>query len=242
MSDDFLVERDDDITTLTVNHGDNGNRFTDEMGAEFAQLVNEASKDSRAIVFRGQGDHFCLGRAGMGSREAAAPEAYDLRNSNEVVFDAYAAFRGSKVPVIGVAQGDALGFGCALAALCDITIAADHARFQLPEMGHNIMPTMAMSALVDRVPRKAVMYITYSTKMLSAERALSFGIVSDVVSLADLESEVENLITALKKAPMPAVMAVKEYARSAITMDTPAANDFAKNLHATVNSSSKMRG
>ena len=66
MSDDFIVERDDDITTLTVNHGDNGNRFTDEMGAEFAQLVNEASKDSRAIVFRGQGDHFCLGRAGMG--------------------------------------------------------------------------------------------------------------------------------------------------------------------------------
>ena len=46
---------------------------------------------------------------------------------------------------------------------------------------------------------------------------------------------------ALKKSPMPAVMAVKEYARFAVKMDTQAAVDFAKNLHATVNSSSAMR-
>ncbi len=241
MSDPLLMERDGDITTLTINQADNGNRFTDEMAAQFTEMINAAAKDSRAILFRGAGEHFCLGRAVMG-RDGPRPEAYDLRNANEVVFEAYAAFRGSKVPVIGVVQGDALGFGCALAALCDITIASDNARFQLPEMGHNIMPTMAMSALVDRVPRKAVMYITYSTAMISAERALTFGMVSNVVPLADLENEVASLIAALKKAPMPAVMAVKEFARSALTMDTQAANDFAKNLHATVNSSSSMRG
>ncbi|HAM40980.1 MAG TPA: enoyl-CoA hydratase, partial [Candidatus Omnitrophica bacterium] len=104
-----------------------------------------------------------------------------------MVFNCYGAFRRSPIPIVGVVQGRAVGFGCALAALCDITIASDAAKFQLPEMGHNIMPTMAMSALVDRVPRKALMYLVYSTAVIGAERALSFGLVSEVVPAAELD-------------------------------------------------------
>jgi hypothetical protein len=44
-----------------------------------------------------------------------------------------------------------------------------------------------------------------------------------------------------KKCPLPALMAVKEYTRFAYGMDTQAANDFAKNVHATINSSLSMR-
>ncbi|MBW1913236.1 MAG: enoyl-CoA hydratase/isomerase family protein, partial [Deltaproteobacteria bacterium] len=155
-------------------------------------------------------------------------------------FDLYGAFRNSPVPVIGVVQGKAIGFGCALAALCDITIASDQARFQLPEMAHNIMPTMAMSALADRVPIKALMYLVYSTDEIDAQTALTFGLVSKVVQADNLGAAVDCLVAALKKSPMPAVKAVKEYAGSALTMDTTAANNFAKNLHATINSSAKM--
>ena len=146
------------------------------------------------------------------------------------------------VALVVLVAGGALGFGCALAALCDITIATDTAKFQLPEMGHNIMPTMAMSSLVDRVPRKALMYLTYSTAILSAERALTFGVVSDVVPENDLETTVEALSAALLRAPRPANRAVKEYARAALGMEISGAVDFARNLHATVNTSSAMRG
>ncbi|MFQ5539864.1 MAG: hypothetical protein ACE5FB_05640, partial [Candidatus Binatia bacterium] len=66
-------------------------------------------------------------------------------------------------------------------------------------------------------------------------------LVNNVVPANQLDPAVRDLVTALKKSPMPAVMAVKEYARSALTMDTQAANDFAKNLHSTINSSSAMR-
>ena len=164
-----------------------------------------------------------------------------MRGKTEVNFNCYDAFRRSKVPVIGVVQGRAIGFGCALAALCDITIASEKARFQLPEMAHNIMPTIAMSALVDRVPRKALMYLVYSTDEIAAHQALSFGLVSNVVPSNNLGSAVDRLVDTLKKFPLPALMAVKEYARFAYVMDTQAANDFAKNLHATINSSSAMR-
>ena len=63
------------------------------------------------------------------------------------------------------------------------------------------MPTMVMSSFVDRVPRKAMAYLVYSMAEVSAERALSYGIVSDVVPAAKLDAHVEKLIAAMLKAP-----------------------------------------
>ena len=103
------------------------------------------------------------------------------------------------------------------------------------------MPTMAMSALIDRVPRKALMYLIYSAAVVDARRALSFGIVSDVVPEAQLDAAVKALCDTMIKAPAAATPAVKEYVRNALTMDVPAAIDLARNLHSVINSSSEMR-
>ncbi len=239
MSDFILCERDGDVSMITLNRPEIGNRVSDPMADQLAEMIDTAAKESQLILFKGAGEEFCLGRESMGQR-GPLPEAYELRGKIEVIFNCYDAFRRSTVPVIGVVQGRAAGFGCALAALCDITIASEKARFQLPEMGHNIMPTIAMSALIDRVPRKALMYIVYSTEEIDAHQALSFGLVSNVVPANKLESAVNHLVETLKKFPVPALMAAKEYARFAYAMDTQSANDFAKNLHATINSSSAM--
>lgn len=240
MANHLLCERDGDVTTITLNRPEIGNRVSDPMAGQLADMLDESAKRSRLILFKGAGEEFCLGREAMGKRQPNT-EAYELRGQIEVIFNCYDAFRRSKVPVIGVVQGKAAGFGCALAALCDITIASEKARFQLPEMAHHIMPTIAMSALVDRVPLKALMYLVYSTAEIDAHKALSSGLVSNVVPANKLESTVKDFVEALKKRPLPALMAVKEYARSAIGMETQAANDFARNMHATINSSSAMR-
>ena len=240
MSDLILCERDGDVTMITLNRPEIGNRVSDPMAGQLADRIDSAAKESRLILIQGAGEEFCLGREAMGHREPNT-EAYVLRGKSDVIFNCYDAFRRSQVPVIGVVQGRAVGFGCALAALCDMTIASDQARFQLPEMAHHIMPTIAMSALVDRVPRKALLYLVYSTDEIDARQALSFGLVSNVVPSNKLEAAVRHLVEAMKKRPLPALMAVKEYARFAYAMDTQGANDFAKNLHATINSSSTMR-
>jgi enoyl-CoA hydratase len=240
MSEYLRYERDGDVAAITLNQPEIGNRLSDATIAELADMIDGAAKDSRLIVLRAAGEDFCLGREAMGKRGPAI-EAYDFRARSETIFNCYDAFRRAKVPILGVVQGKATGFGCALAALCDVTIASDKARFQVPEMSHNIMPTIAMSALIDRVPRKALLYLVYSTEELSAQQALSIGLVSSVVVSEKLEAEVRELIEKLKKYPVPALMAVKEYTRFAYAMDTQAANDFAKNLHATINSSSQMR-
>ena len=241
MSEPILKEKDGDVTTLILNRPEVGNRQTDATWAQLTTMIDTAAKESRLILFKGTGDDFCLGREAMG-QPAPVPEAYAMRERSETIFNLYGAFRNAKIPIVGVVQGRAVGLGCALAALCDITFASDRARFQFPEMAHNIMPTIAMSALVDRVPRKAATYMIYSTEEIDAQKALTFGLVSNVVAASELQVAVANLVDRLKKTPVPALLAVKEYARSAFSMSTQAANDFARNLHATVNTFSGMRG
>ena len=122
----------------------------------------------------------------------------------------------------------------------DITLAADTAKFQVPEMAHNIMPTMVMSALVDRVPRKPMTYLVWSTAVIDPARAREAGIVSEVVPAAELDAAVDALCKQIMRAPRPARVGCKDYARSALDMDVAGAIEFARSIHAVINSSSEM--
>jgi enoyl-CoA hydratase len=242
MADPVLVQKNSDIATVTLNRPEAGNRQTDATWAEVTRIFDDASRSSRLILFRGAGEDFCLGREAMGQAQPGpAPEAYAVRDRAETIFNLYGAFRNAKVPIIGIVQGRAVGLGCALAALCDITIASDKARFSFPETAHRIMPTIAFSALVDRMPRKAATFMMYSAQEIDAHKALTFGLVSNVVPASELDHAVATLVEHLKKMPLAAVLALKEYARSAFGMSTQAATDLARNLHATINSYSGMK-
>lgn len=242
MNNDILVETVGPIVRITLNQPERGNAVSDEMAARLIESIESAAQTARLIVMRGAGTDFCVGRATMGKAPPAAPvEALERRRQTDIVFDCYAAFRRARVPIVSIVRGRALGFGCALATLSDITIASDAAVFQVPEMAHNIMPTMVMSAMVDRVMPKALNYLVYSTATIGAERALSYGIVSDVVADAELEQACERVCAAIVRAPAPATEGVKEYLRTAGSMDIAGAVDYARNIHATINSSSRMR-
>jgi len=242
MADPVLVTKENDITTIMLNRPEVGNRQSDATWAQVTQMFDDAAKSSRLIIFKGAGDDFCLGRDSMGvAPPTPGPEAYAVRERSETIFNLYGAFRNAKVPIIGVVQGRAVGLGCALAALCDITIASDKARFSFPETAHKIMPTIAFSALVDRMPRKAATFMIYSAQEIDAHKALMFGLASNVVPANELNGSVATLVEHMKKMPLAAVLALKEYARAAFGMSTQGATDFARNLHATVNSFSGIR-
>jgi enoyl-CoA hydratase len=240
MSDDILTEQDGGILHVTINRPDAGNAMTDAMALELTAIIGEAPKTSRMVLLRGAGADFCIGRAAP-PPPAHNPEALERRRFSDIVFNTYGTIRDCRIPVVCVVQGRALGFGCAVAAVADITLASENATFQVPEMLHNILPTMVMSALADRASRKALAYLVHSTNPVSAERALAYGIVSDVVPRNELETAVTTLCANIIQAPAVATEGVKDYMRHALTMDVPAAVDFARNLHAVVNSSSEIR-
>jgi enoyl-CoA hydratase len=241
MSNEILTARKGPVLEITLNRPQVGNAASDAMAVELAKLLLGAGESSEIVVLRAAGEDFCIGRETMGKRPPGAPpEAFELRRRNDVVFNCYGAFRRCDIPVIGVVRGRAFGFGCAIAAVCDITLAADTATFQVPEMAHNIMPTMVMSALVDRVPRKALTYLVWSTAVVTAARAREAGIVSEVFPAAELDAAVDALCAQIMRAPRPARVGCKDYARAALDMDVTGAVEYARSIHAVINSSSEM--
>ena len=235
MPDPILCKTDGPITRLTLNRPDVGNLMTIDMGKQLAQMIVDAG-ESQLIVLRGAGKDFCLGRDL--APPSGPPTALDVRRGNtDPVVELYGAFRRTPVPVLGVVTGRAIGLGCALASLCDITIAWSDARFQLPEMQHGIPPCLAMYGLLDRVPRKALAHLVYSTTEIDAATALSIGLLSRVVPEAKLEAEVGEFVSMMLKRVPAAVRGVKEFLRSAPAMDSQGSLDFASNLIANVLSS-----
>jgi enoyl-CoA hydratase len=240
MSEDFIVAQTGDVLEITINHPERGNAMSDPMIVELGDLIEREHEKVRLFVLRGAGDDFCAGRSPIG-RKPMPSEAYDVRDASDHVFRCYGLLRRSKAPVLAVVKGRAEGFGYALAAAADITIAADTAKFTIPEFSHNIMPTMVMSAMIDRVPLKALMYNVWTSQYITAEKAMAIGSVSHVVPEADLEAHVTALVERLVAAPKPALFAVKEYGVTSQPIDIDKAQHFARSLHAMVNSSSQMK-
>ena len=241
MSDLLNLEYKNEISIISINNANHGNRVSDEMAIELTNMINTAQIESHFIIFKSIGEDFCMGRAVMGEKPGTLPEALAMREKFDIVFDLYDAFRNSEVPILGIVQGGAHGFGAALTALTDITICSEKATFSLPETSHNIMPTMAMSALMGRVSRKALLYMTYTCDEIDAQTALNFGLVSQVVKHSNLKQAEETIIPKLTRIPRSAIKAVKEFSNEGEELNTKSAKAYARNLHATINSSETLR-
>ena len=240
MSEHLQVEQDGRLLRVTLNRTpDNG--VSDAMAAQLSQCVTAAHETSDAVLIRSAGPDFCTGRAREPGMPPPAKEAYERRPEYNAIFGSYQALRGCQVPVIGVVQGRAMGFGAALAALCDVSFAAESATFNIPEITHNVMPTMVMSALYDRVNRNAILWMAYSADFIDAQRARAYGLVSHVVADAELQAEVERFCEVLLTRPRPAILGLKEYLRVAPRMDEQGAIDYARSLHSMVNTAAAMK-
>ena len=134
-----------------------------------------------------------------------------------------------------------MGYGTAITALADISFASETATFNMPEIEHNVMPTMVMSAVATRMNRNAILWMAYSAEFIDAQRALVYGIVSQVVPAASLKEEAERFCKLLLSRPRPAILGLKEYLRVAPRMDDQGATDYARSLHSMVNTAAAMK-
>lgn len=229
------------VAAITIDRAADGNLLTIPMLRDLAAAFRAAGRsDAKVITLRTAGSDFCLGR-GAPPPGGPPPNALQMRAGViEPILDAYEAMAGTPQPIVCSVQGAAKGFGCALATACDITIASDAARFCLPELAHNLPPTLAISAMMARVPQKALTFMVYTMGEVDAHTALRLGIVSEVVAHADLTAASEEVVAALSTRARDALIGVKDYFRAAPGLPSRSAADLAGNMLATILSS--LRG
>lgn len=227
----------DGVGRLTLAMPETGNKIAQTVVAQIAAELNKfaADKTLKAVLISAQGTDFSLGRE-QGGKRPDKPLA--LREAMMgPILAVYNAFRAIEVPVISLVQGQAHGFGCALAASADITVAADTAQFSFPELKSNMPPTLAMTAVFERVQLKAMTSMVLTCRPVSAQRAQAIGLVSEVVPAAELAQYGEDLLKTLTARERPALAAVKTFVNTVRLRSFEDAGDYGANLLTLVLSS-----
>ena len=104
-----------------------------------------------------------------------------------------------KVPSLSVVNGAALGGGCELALYCDMVIATERSRFGQPEIQVGVFPPIAALIFPRMIGRKKAMELILSGETISAQEALTLGLINKVVSEASLHQEVKTFVEKFEK-------------------------------------------
>lgn len=226
------------IANIELGRPATGNKLTAPEVADLGRTIREAGnrKDVKVVVVRAKGDAFCLGRA-PGNGPAPA-NALELRTVvAEPILSLYADVRATEVPVLSVVQGPAMGFGSAFVGVCDLAIASDKAKFAFTEMEHNLPPTLAMSAAIDKIPAKLLMHMVLTRAELTAVEAQAAGLISQATTAANLEATVQATLGRLIDRDRSAMCCVKEYLLNALKLDAASSARLAANAISVVLSS-----
>jgi len=189
--EDILYDTGEGIAKITINRPEVRNAFRPKTLFELSDAFNVARDDATigVIILTGQGDlAFCSG----GDQRVRGDDGYkdDKGIGRLNVLDLQVQIRRTPKPVIAMVAGYAIGGGHVLHVVCDLTVAADNARFGQtgPKVG-SFDGGYGAGLLARMVGQKKAREIWYLCEQYSAEDALQMGLVNKVVPLADLETE-----------------------------------------------------
>lgn len=170
------------------------NRAT--MTALVAAVEGLAGDESlRAAVLCGAGDRAFIGGADIA--EMATLNAASARDFITLVHRSCDVFRRLPVPVIACIRGWTLGAGLEIAAACDLRIAADTARFGMPEVRVGVPSVVEAALLPGLIGWGRTRRLLLTGETIDAATALAWGLVEEVVSPAQLEATVEKALSGI---------------------------------------------
>lgn len=194
------------VLRLTIDRPTSRNSLGDSEVRALLDAVREAGRDPeiRAVMLTGAHGAFCSGADLHEVAEQGAPVALDLLDSvNELV----AGLIACPVPTVAAVSGPAVGVGMSLAVACDLTVAAESAYFQLPFTAIGLMPDGGATALVAAsVGRQRAMRLSLLGERISAQTALSWGLIAQVHADRDLDDAVMVMMERLSSGATEALV------------------------------------
>ena len=192
-----LTKTDGAAFTITLNRPQKRNALNDAVvdGVRQALATAQADPDVRAIVLTGAGDRaFCAGGdLGSGSK------AFEFDTSHPS--NAYAALlreaMSCTLPMIARVNGHCMAGGFGLFAVCDIAIAADTAKFGLPEAKVGIFPMQVIAVLKPLLGGRRLAELCLTADLIDAGTALNWGLVNEVVAPTALDEATARWVARL---------------------------------------------
>lgn len=220
MSQNLIFGREESIGVIQLHRPSKKNSLNSELRMEMERVLTEIAQDTgvRVVIITGGEEFFCAG-ADIGEiQEANTAEAtYKHAREFQLLFD---RIERLPQPVIAAVSGYALGGGCELALACDFRIASESARFGLPEIKIGAFPggggTQRLPRLIGAAKAKEIIF---TGDPITAEEALSLGLVMKVVPKERLLEEANTFAWRLASLPRLAMEASKMLVNKSLELD-----------------------
>jgi enoyl-CoA hydratase/carnithine racemase len=198
-------ERKGDTLWIWIDRAERRNAINAEVLAGIGAAIEQSIADSslRALVLTGTGDKaFCAGADltdGPGTFQSAADvPTTDFGRLARLV-------RRVGIPLIARVNGACIAGGMGLMALCDLAIAAEHARFGLPEVRVGVFPMQVLVLLRATVHARHLNQLCLTGEQIDAARAADIGLINEVAAPGQLDARVEATIQQLRLASPAAI-------------------------------------
>jgi enoyl-CoA hydratase/carnithine racemase len=193
------------VVTLTLNRPQAFNSLSEAMIEALQAALGRVADDAtaRVVVIAGAGKAFCAGHDLKEMRADPSLAYYErlFTQCGRMMM----AIQKLPVPVIARVHGIATAAGCQLVAMCDLAVAAREARFAVSGVNLGLFCSTPGVALSRNLHRKAAFEMLVTGGFISAEEAREKGLVNRVVDAAELDGEVEKLVSVIAAKPQVAL-------------------------------------
>ena len=237
----LTLERDGAVCVLTLSRPEKLNALNHALLTELDDAVTslQADRSLRVVIVTGAGEKAFVAGADIGelavldTRGAEAASAFGSR--------VFRKLETGPQTVIAAVNGFALGGGCELALACHIRLAAENAKFGLPEVGLGIIPGYGGTQRLPRLVGLGVASEMIATgRMVDAQEALRIGLVNRVVPLAQLRDDAKGMAALIAANAPLAVAAALEAARRSLDTDIDQGLRFESTLFGILGSTRDM--
>jgi crotonobetainyl-CoA hydratase len=214
-----IFDISDHVARVTIDRPERMNAIDTATHRRLAQIWDEVegSPDIRCVVLTGSGERaFC---AGADLKDNTGKSGVEYWKGISSDYAGLALRRTLKTPVIARVNGLALGGGLEMVMGCDIVIAADTARFALPEAKVGRVPLDGGMILLQRlIPRNIAVGMMMTGRMMPAIEMARYGLVNAVVPMDQLDAEVDAWVADILASAPLSLRAIKTLARDAAQM------------------------
>ena len=213
-----LLDVRDGVARITLNRPEASNAIDVALASALKDAVSELvdAVGLRVVLLTGAGDRFCAGgdvRAFATADELGAI----LEEILSFLHPAVADLAELPAPVVAAVQGSAAGAGLALVSGADLVVAAASARFVLAYTAIGLVPDGGSSWYLPRVVgTRRALELALTNRVLSADEACAWGLVTRVVPDAELREHADALVADLASGPTRAFAATKRLLRASL--------------------------